>query len=127
MKFFNETDLEKKINELKDVQEKYDLFLMKYEQGVKEYVLFYKVKEKGKKEWFNGKCERAKKRRDEAWRIMKRKPIQKRKEYKLERNEYVRVRREENRYEKDIVDKCKEEPKLFYRFINGKIKQRKYN
>ena len=33
---------------------------------------------------------------------MKRKPIQERKEeYKLERNEYVRVRREEeNRYEK---------------------------
>ena len=26
------------------------------------------------------------------------------------------------RCEKDIVDKCKEEPKLFYRFINGKIK-----
>ena len=48
--------------------------------------------------------------------------VQERKEdYKLERNEYVRVRREEEkRYEKDIVDKCKEEPKLFYRFINGK-------
>ena len=25
---------------------------------------------------------------------------------------------------KDIVDKCKEEPKLFYRFINGKIKHK---
>ena len=36
--------------ELKDVQEKYDLFLMIYEQGVKEYVPFYKVKEKSKKE-----------------------------------------------------------------------------
>ena len=55
---------------------------------------------------------------------MKRKPIQERKEeYKLERIEYVRVRRvDEKRYEKDIVDKCKEEQKLFYRFINGKIK-----
>ena len=51
---------------------------------------------------------------------MKRKPIQ-------ERNEYVRIRRdEEKRYEKYIVDKFKEELKLFYRF-NGKIKQRKYN
>ena len=41
---------------------------------------------------------------------------------KLERK-YVRVRREKKSYEKDIVDKCKEEPKLSYRFINGKIKQ----
>ena len=37
-----------KINELKDIQEKYDLFLMIYKQGVNEYVPFYKVKEKGK-------------------------------------------------------------------------------
>ena len=49
------------------------------------------------------------------------------KEYKLERNAYVRVKIEEKIYEKYIVDKYKEEPKLFYRFINVKIKQRKYN
>ena len=52
---------------------------MIYEQGVQEYVPFCKVKEKDKKEWFNGKYERAKRRRDEAWRRMKRKPIQERK------------------------------------------------
>ena len=40
----------------------------------------------------------------------KKKLIQRTKEeYKLTRNEYVRVKREEERrYEKDIVDKCKE-------------------
>ena len=44
---------------------------------------------------------------------MERKLKQKTKEeYKQARNEYVRVRRqEEKRYEKDVVDKCKEEPK----------------
>lgn len=48
-----------------------------------------------------------------------------RKEYKMARNNYVQVRRQEERsYEKNIVDKCKDEPKLFYRFINGKMKQR---
>ena len=47
-KFFNETDWTK-IKELKDIQEKYDLFLMIYEQGINEYVLFYKVREKGEK------------------------------------------------------------------------------
>ena len=95
---------------------------MIYEQGVKEYVLFYKVNEKGKRKlWFNRKCERAKKRRDEAWRRMKRKLVQKRKEeYKLGRKEYVRVRREEKRYEKDVVYKCKEKPKLFYRLLMKK-------
>ena len=58
---------------------------------------------------------------------MKRKPNQKKeKGCKLERNEYVRLRREEEkRYEKNIVDKYKEEPKLFYRLINGKIKPKK--
>ena len=43
--------------------------------------------------------------------------------FKTTRNEYVRIRREEKiNYEKSIVEKCKEEPKLFYRFINGKLK-----
>ena len=58
-KFFNETDW-KKIKELKDMQEKYDFFLRIYEQRVKKCVTFYKVKEREKKEWFKGKCERAK-------------------------------------------------------------------
>ncbi len=35
----------------------------------------------------------------------------------------MKIRKEEEKgYEKDIVNKCKEEPKLFYKFINGKIK-----
>lgn len=31
-------------------------------------------------------------------------------------------REEEKEYEKAMVEKCKEQPKLFDRFINGKIK-----
>ena len=46
--FFSETDW-MKIKELEDVQEKYDILLMIYGQGVNDYVPFYKVKEKGKK------------------------------------------------------------------------------
>ena len=37
----------------------------------------------------------------------------------------VRIRRENKKIEKDIVNKCKEESKLFYRYIKGKIKQKK--
>ena len=46
-RFFNENDW-MKIKELKDIHEKYVIFLMIYEQRVKEYIPFYKVKEKGK-------------------------------------------------------------------------------
>ncbi len=57
----------------------------------------------------NGKCEEPKKKRDEAWKRLRRKLNPKnREEYKLARNEYVRVRREEERrYEKGIVDNIK--------------------
>ena len=41
------------MKELRDVKEKYDLFLMLYEQGVKKYTPIYKVEVK---EWFNEKC-----------------------------------------------------------------------
>ena len=72
------------------------------------------------------KCDKAERERDRAWMRMKRKLKQRTKEeYKIARNEYVRVgKKEEKRYEKYIVDKCKAEPKLFYRFINGKLKHK---
>ena len=57
--------------------------------------------------------------------MKKRRNHRNKEDYKWARNEYVLVRREEEKgYEKDIVEKCKDEPKLFYRFINGKIKQK---
>ena len=43
--------------------------------------------------------------------------------YAAARNEYVRIRREEEiAFEKDVVEKCGNEPKLFYKYINGKMK-----
>ena len=40
------------------------------------------------------------------------------------RNECVRVMREEKHdYEKDIMEKCKSDPKLFYRHVNSKMKK----
>ena len=45
--------------------------------------------------------------------------------YINERNECVKICREEKRnYEKDITDKCKENPKLFYRYVNDKLKNK---
>lgn len=40
----------------------------------------------------------------------------------MARNKYARVRRKEEKgYERNRVEKCNEEPKLLYRFINSKI------
>ena len=44
------------------------------------------------------------------------------KQHREARNYYVRLRREEEvQFEKDIVNKCKDEPKPFYRHIRGKM------
>ncbi len=66
------------------------------------------MKEKGRKEWYNGECEKAKNKRDEEWKTLRRELNHRNgEEYKLTRNYYVKVRREEERkYENDIVDKC---------------------
>ena len=45
--------------------------------------------------------------------------------YKQARNDYVMVlRKEQRQFENDIIDRCKNEPKLFYRFVNGKLKRK---
>jgi len=109
-----------------EVQDKYDIFMNIYNAGVKKYVPKYKWREEQKQDWFNEKCFKAKEKRDRAWRIWKRNRNARNKEnYTSLRNEYAKVRKEEEKkFEKDIVDKCKEHPKLFYRFINKKMKVR---
>ena len=43
--------------------------------------------------------------------------------YKTARNKYTKIRREaEVEYQRDIVNKCKDEPKLFHNYIKSKIK-----
>ncbi len=106
----------------KTAQEKYDFFLEKYHEGVHKYVPLYKVRE-SKHAWFNARCVAAKKERNAAWRkLRKQRNERNRKQYIEARNEYVRIRREEERrFERDIVKRCEEEPRLFYRYINGKM------
>ena len=77
-----------------------------------------------KSEWFNKRCKDALEMKKKAWnKARKRRNSRTWKEYTQARNKYTTIRREEQRnYEKNIVEKCKDEPKLFYRFINGKLK-----
>ena len=120
--FYGKVDWKESMKE-GTVQEKYDIFLKKYREGVKKHVPIYR--EKGNKQmWYNARCADAKRKKDNAWRKLKRhRSTINRERYKRERNRYVVIRREEERkFEKDIVEKCIDEPKLFYKYINGRIK-----
>ena len=120
-KFFEEVEW-KSTMEGKTVQKKYDIFLERYREGVQKYVPLHRIRE-SKHSWYNARCMEAKRNKDKQWKKMRRQRNEHNiKQYKEARNEYVRIRREEERkFERDIVEKCGEEPKLFYRYINGKI------
>ena len=110
-----------------DIEDKWKEFVNIYEEGINKYVPRVKKEQKKIQAWFNKRCEESKRKRDTAWnKWMKRKGPFAWEEYKKARNEYTKIRREEARkYEKNIVEKCKNEPKLFYRFVNGKLKNKK--
>ena len=115
------------VDQANGVEEGWSEFKNIYEQGVEKWVPKMKKRNIKIQEWFNKRCEKATETRDKAWsKWTRRRTTQTWETYKKARNEYTKVRREEARkYEKDIVDKCKEEPKLFYRFVNGKLKNKK--
>ena len=123
-RFFSSIDWKASMTE-KTVQEKYDFFLEKYHEGIHKYVPLYKVRE-SKHAWYNARCATAKKEKNAAWRkLRKHRNERNRKQYNEARNEYVRIRREEERrFEMDIVKRCEEEPRLFYKYINGKMKSK---
>ena len=78
------------------VQKKYDIFMNYYREGVMKFVPKYKPREEGRKDWFNATCVKAKERRDAAWKRWKRnRSIINKESYRVARNEYVRVRKEE--------------------------------
>ena len=68
-KFFGSINW-KALMEGKTVQEKYEIFLMKYNEGVQKYVPVYKAR-KSKYCWYNARCTEAKKRKDRAWKKLK--------------------------------------------------------
>merc|ERR1712035_231967 len=77
--------------------------------------------------WYNRRCEQAKIERDHAWnRWRKSRKHNHWINYKDKRNEYVNIYKIERiNYKKDIVEKCKDQPKLFYVYVNGKLKKKK--
>ena len=54
----------------KTTQEKYEIFLRNYHEGVKKYVPKYKIKN-SKHMWHNARCAEAKRVKDSTWRKLK--------------------------------------------------------
>ena len=82
------------------------------------------------KEWYNQRCDKARKRKIRTWNKWRKERTEDHwRDYIEARNECVKVMREEKHdYEKDIMNKCKKESKFFYRPVNSKMKKtRSYN
>ena len=78
-----------------------------YKEVVEKTVPVIRPRERGKKVWFNERCRKAKEERDREWRNMRRRKDERSSEkYHRARNNYTKIRREEEaKYEKNIVDK----------------------
>ncbi len=100
-------------------------FVSKYREEVQQFVSSYKVIIR-KHEWYNVRCVEAKKKKDRAWKkIIRQLNRNAREEYRNAKTEYSEIRRKvERNFESDIVRKYKVEPKLFYRYISGKMKHK---
>ena len=125
-KFFSMADWKELYSEESGVEDKWYNLVKNYKEGVEKFVPRKKQERVYIKEWFNKRCSEAKERRDKAWNKWKKDKHSRNWDvYIRERNYYVKVRREEKRnFEKDVIDKCKEQPKLFYRYVNGKLKNK---
>ena len=67
--FFERTDWRAIING-KTAQEKYEIFLKRYREGVEKYVPKYKPRD-SKYTWYNDRCAEVKRAKDRTWRKLK--------------------------------------------------------
>ena len=89
----------------KSTHGKLEEFLWIYKEGIERHVPKVVMKEMKKKEWFNIRCELVRRKREEAWKRWRGKGGNNLwKKYKTVRNEFVRIRREEDgNYKKNII------------------------
>ena len=122
--YFKETDWEKLL-ETESVQDAGDKFAARFLEAVDKFVPVKLIKEKsGKEDWFNKECFDAKQKNDTAWRAYRKKRcVVKWGRYVMARNEYLTTRRRSaTQFKRDVAAKCKTHPKLFHKFVRGKLK-----
>ena len=113
---------------IKDINLQNTKFRDIYNEGLDKFIPKFKQGKSPQdhKKWFNARCEQARRNKELLWiRYSRHRSVAARTRYNEARNTYTRIRIEAQRnYEKDIIEKSKEEPKLFYNFINSKTKKR---
>ena len=114
----------KKALEHENINDKYRKFCDIYNTAINKTIPQRKTEIWREKQWYNEKCMEVKRKRDVLWNRFRRHGGQRAYDnYKKARNEYTRIRREAQRnYEKDIVVKCQDQPKLFYSYVKSRIK-----
>ena len=123
--FFKESDWSTLYQE-NDIQLKYDKFMDLYNSAVEKFVPYHRMRTSRKNQWFNKSCEEAKRNKEKAWKKFKKhnEPIS-REAYVKARNRYVEIRRTaQKEYEQRVVENCDNDPKIFYKFINGKLNKK---
>ena len=122
-KYFGEADWSG-FDKEEDVHSKWEEFVKIYQAAVNKLVPRGRVTCLKGKEWFNKKCILARNEKRRKWnRWLKDHTDSRWKEYVIARNESVKIMREEKQsFEKDIMDKCQSDPRLFYKHVNGKRK-----
>ena len=82
----------------KTAQEKYEIFLKRYREGVERYVPKYKLRD-SKHTWYNARCAKAKQAKDRTWRKLKKQRNEIDSERDTKKQEMsVRIRRGENSF-----------------------------
>ena len=127
--YFKKTNWERELT-ITDINQQNSKFLDFYYKGVDKFIPKTKQREtpEDNQEWFNGRCKRARDNKELLWtRYNRHRSARARARYNEARNSYTEIRREAQiNYEKDIINKSKEQPKLFYNFINSKTKKREH-
>ncbi len=109
-----------------NVNKKLEAFMEVYTDGINKFVPTFKENNKLVKHraWFNYECTKAKEMKDKAWKKMRKWDTEENsRQYKDARNKYTEVRRRtEAHYEKKTLENYERNPKMFFKYVNGKRK-----
>merc|ERR1712035_94911 len=116
----------KELEDIEDINEQYERFLELYNKGTEQCIPTAKEEKREAPDWFNDRCREARDKKETSWKKMNRHRTEPARERFVQaRNEYTDIRREEVRkFEKGIVEKSVEEPKILYAHINSKMKMK---
>ncbi len=122
--FFQDINWEDKVLSKYDINEQYEAFCAICKQGAEQYIPIAKDFPKAKNDWFGARCYQAKVERDKLWKRYRRhKSDEAYERYKIARNNYTKVRRQEEiDFERGVVMKSKDDPNILYGFINKRTK-----